>query len=153
MASSKIVILALFCLVQQVFSFWTACPNGRLPIDVQTPHCTSNGCHAVRGEPFKMTVLMDFLQSHQQLRPRATIFIFGVGIQIPDVPGHDDVCPHLLLNGQHHGCPVAPQVQYTWDIDMLVPTNIPAFQNGRIRVEILEGTNVLICFDAHGTMT
>jgi len=42
-------------------------------------------------------------------------------------------CPHLLLNGQHHGCPVAPNVQYMWNIDMIVPTNIPGFQNGRVR--------------------
>ena len=91
MASSKIIVLTLLCLVHQVFSFWTQCPNGRLPIDVQTQHCTSSGCNAARGEPFKMTVLMDFLQTHQNLRPRGTIFIFGVGIQIPDVPGHDDM--------------------------------------------------------------
>lgn len=91
MALTKIIFFTLLCLVQQALSFWNACPNGRPPIDVQTPHCTSDGCQAIRGENFKMTVLMDFLQTHHQLRPRGTIFIFGVPIQIPDVPGHDDV--------------------------------------------------------------
>ncbi|XP_070502424.1 uncharacterized protein [Chironomus tepperi] len=152
MASTKLFLIVLICLVPNVFSFWSSCPVGRLPLNVRSDLCNTDRCVVTRGERIVMEITLDFLEAHPTLRPRATMFFLGVGIQVPDVPGHDDVCPHLFSDGVFHGCPTAPGRVYDWVIDMTVPATLPAFQNGRMRVEILDGTRTVSCFEAVGAM-
>ena len=61
-------------------------------------------------------------------------------------------CPHLYSNGVFHGCPTAPSRIYDWVIDIIVPNTLPAFQNGRFRVDILDEAQVVSCFEVFGTM-
>lgn len=60
-------------------------------MNVVSDLCNSERCVVTRGERIVMTITTDFLEAHATLRPRATAFFLGIGIQVPDVPGHDDV--------------------------------------------------------------
>ena len=91
MASTKLFLIILICLVQNAFSFWSSCPTGRLPLDVRSDLCPGDRCVVIRGQQIIMEITLDFLEAHPTLRPRATMFFLGIGIQVPDVPGHDDV--------------------------------------------------------------
>ncbi|XP_070502425.1 uncharacterized protein [Chironomus tepperi] len=153
MASTKLILVILTSLVANAYgSFWTSCANGRPPISVDSPSCTGTRCLAVRGENIVLNVESDFIEAHPLLRPRAFAIVLGVPIQIPDDPAFADICPLLNVNGVQRGCPTAPNTVYQWTLDMLIPTAIPAFQNGRIRVELLDAGRVVHCFEVLGTM-
>lgn len=91
MASHKLFVFVLICLLPSAFSFWTQCANGRAPISVVSPQCGIDRCVITRGTQIVMTVTADFVATHETLRPRATAIFFGISIVIPDVPGHDDM--------------------------------------------------------------
>ena len=91
MASAKLFLVILTCLVAKSCAFWTACASGRPPINVTSPSCSGDQCNAVRGQNIILRVNSHFVEAHPALRPRAFVIIFGVPIQIPDDPNYADM--------------------------------------------------------------
>ncbi|KAL7028590.1 hypothetical protein ACKWTF_005905 [Chironomus riparius] len=154
MAQIKLFLIVLVCLVQSAFSFWTSCAVGRAPISVTSPQCESGSqrCVLTRGDPLQMDITMDFLESHPALITRVTMLVLGIWINIPNIPEYENVCQFLYSDGVLTGCPTVPGTIYTWKMNVNIPTSVPAVQNGRIRLEAMDGNNIATCFEIIGTL-
>jgi hypothetical protein len=76
----------LFCLIIALSfgsnqAFWSPCPGSGViaPDSVTSPNCNAERCTAVRGEIFQADILIRWSESHSELIPRMTAFLFGIG--------------------------------------------------------------------------
>ncbi|XP_070502467.1 uncharacterized protein [Chironomus tepperi] len=152
MAQTKLLLIVLFCLVQNAFSFWTSCAVGRPPIRVTSPDCDATRCVLTRGDPLTMNIEMDFLEAHPQLITRVTMLVLGIWINIPNIPEYENICQFLYSDGVLVGCPTAPGRVYEWRMNLNIPTTVPSVNNGRIRLEAMDGSNIATCFEILGTL-
>lgn len=119
-------------------TFWRRChrfPNARLPDNVVSPLCDDTRCFAARGDYFIANVTMSSPEVHLELAATNYVFIFGIGIQLPIDPPHDNGCNALFINNVQQFCPTQPNRQYTWVIDIMMAEIVPAFQNAIVECE------------------
>jgi len=67
------------------------------------------------------------------LDTRITVFLLGVGINVPQDPPHDNVCNNLYRDGVLAGFPTVPGAAYVWNISMVVTNLTPTANNARVR--------------------
>ncbi|CAG9809073.1 unnamed protein product [Chironomus riparius] len=150
-------ILALFLLaLSSTNAFWTACTDraGAIaPNRVESASCSGSLCTVVRGETLVADAFATFTSAHSVLTVRVTAYILGIGVNLPQDPPYDNACNSIFINGVMTGCPTTPNVESLWRIQMLVPTTYPAFQNTRVRYELLENNNVVACANIQATLT
>ena len=91
MASIKLFLIVLVCLVPSAFSFWTRCAVGRSPTNVQSEGCDSQRCVITRGDNLQMNVTMDFEEEHPALISRVTMLVLGIWINIPNIPEYENM--------------------------------------------------------------
>ncbi|XP_070508060.1 uncharacterized protein [Chironomus tepperi] len=149
---AKLIILTVLLAISSTYAFWSPCPGILAPTFIESDVCYGTACRVEMGQNITAEVGMRFTQVHNRLDNRATVFLFGIGINLPQDPPNDDLCNHLYLNDVLVGCPTVPGVDYIWRIRMTVPSNIPRFNNARVRFEGLENGVSQICSDIIGTV-
>ncbi|KAG5673376.1 hypothetical protein PVAND_003432 [Polypedilum vanderplanki] len=153
----KLIALTVLLALSGANAFWSACsdlPNALAPRTVESASCSPTLCTVTRGETLIADAYMTFNQAHSRLDVSVTAYIFGIGVNLPQDPPHDNACNSLLnaATGAHHGCPTTPGTEKIWRINMLVPTTYPSFSNTRVRFQLLENNAVIGCTDVQATL-
>ncbi|XP_070508063.1 uncharacterized protein [Chironomus tepperi] len=149
----KFVILSVLLAITGTQAFWAACPGILAPTNIVSDVCSGTSCTVRRGQTFTAQATITFTQAHARLDTRITVFLLGVGINVPQDPPHDNVCNNLYRNGVLVGCPTVPGAAHVWNIEMLVTNLTPTANNARVRFEGLENGVSQVCADVTATIT
>jgi hypothetical protein len=133
-------------------TFWRNCLGVLGPDHIETPLCDAERCFAVRGQPFVANVTLSSPDVHQELLVENIAFIFGIPVQLPVEPPHDNGCNQLYVNGVFHGCPTLPNVPHVWMINQDIPAFLPAFQNTVVRYTLSDRGTLVGCVEITATL-
>jgi hypothetical protein len=132
----KLVALTVLLAISGTQAFWSACPGILGPTSVTSDVCSGSSCNVRLGQDFSGVAVFSFARSHATLTTRITIYIGGVGVDIPQDPPHDNVCNSIFRDGVFSGCPTVPNVQSEWHINLTVTSNTPTVNNARVRCKL-----------------
>ena len=132
----KFVALTVLLAISGTQAFWSACPGILAPTAVTSDVCSGSSCNVRLGQDFAGVATVSFTRAHSALTTRITIFIGGVGTDIPqDAPGNN-ICNSLFRDGVLTGCPTTPNVATDWRINLTVTSNTPTVSNARVRCKL-----------------
>ncbi|CAG9809069.1 unnamed protein product [Chironomus riparius] len=143
----KLVALTVLLALSGTQAFWTACPGVLAPTSVTSDVCSGSSCNVRLGQDFSGVATVSFTRAHAILTTRITIYIGGVGVDIPQDAPHDNICNSLFRDGVLTGCPTTPNVATEWRINLTVTSNTPTVNNARVRFEGLENGVSEVCVD------
>ncbi|CAG9809070.1 unnamed protein product [Chironomus riparius] len=148
----KLIALTVFLAISGTQAFWTACPGVLAPTSITSDVCSGSSCNVQLGQQFSAEATITFTQAHARLDTRITVFVLGVGINIPQDPPLDNICNSLFRDGVLTGCPTTPGVATVWRINLTVTSNTPTVNNARVRFEGLENGVSQVCADVTATI-
>ncbi|XP_070508062.1 uncharacterized protein [Chironomus tepperi] len=143
----KLVALTVLLAISGTHAFWSACPGILAPTSVTSDVCSGSSCNVQLGQDFSGVATVSFARAHSALAIRITIYVGGVGIDIPQDPPNDNICNSLFRDGVLTGCPTVPNVPAEWRINLTVTSNTPTVNNARVRFEGLENGVPEVCVD------
>jgi len=132
----KLVALTVLLAISGSHAFWTACPGVMAPTSITSDVCSGSSCTVRIGQDFSAEATITFTQAHARLDTRITVFVLGVGVNIPQDPPHDNLCNSLFTGGVLTGCPTTPGVATVWRINLTVTSTTPTVNNARVRCEL-----------------
>ncbi|XP_070508065.1 uncharacterized protein [Chironomus tepperi] len=148
----KLVALTVLLAISGTQAFWSACPGVLAPTSITSDVCSGSSCSVTLGQDFTAEATVVFTQAHARLDTRITVFVLGVGINIPQDAPHDNICNSLYRDGVLAGCPTVPGAAHVWRINLTVTTNTPTVNNARVRFEGLENGVPQVCADVTATI-
>ncbi|KAL7031650.1 hypothetical protein ACKWTF_007086 [Chironomus riparius] len=142
-----VFLLTFVCVFGVSQAFWTNCPGSVPGLDLfESPQCSGDRCRATRGEIFYGKFWFHTAGAYNELRSRATAFIFGIGVNLPMTPPHDDLCNLIQFpNGTLTSCPTIPNQQYLVEFIMEIPQIFPTMRNTRVQGDLFNGNDRVIC--------
>ncbi|CRL04613.1 CLUMA_CG017681, isoform A [Clunio marinus] len=139
-----IVALTLLLAVTNVSgNFWRDCGDGTpAPNWVTSPFCDAVRCTVTRGGTLLGQAQHTSPRSYSQLIIRFTAFVLGIPVVIPNTPGNENACTQLADGVT---CPTPANTPIVWNINLPIPTTVPALNNAPVRIELSEGGTSVVC--------
>ncbi|KAG5676499.1 hypothetical protein PVAND_006330 [Polypedilum vanderplanki] len=132
-------IVVLTLAIASANAFWTSCTSGPPPTSVTSPSCSGTSCTVTRGEGLAATVVFSPAQSSPVLDVNIRAYFFGQELEIPNSPGNENACVSLSPP-----CPTTANQPHTWNIDIGIPSTLPAI-NGHFTFTLAHQGTPIMC--------